>query len=398
LTGFGWTAPIPAPKNAHTVVVEALVPMLLWTSVPVVRRVDEELTIIDRFVVESALALAPMRAEDVEELTGVPREVVNRIAGRLTGLGLLRGTGGAYYAVEDPARMALGQHSVPKYRQASLTFLYLPYSDDLIAFPPGPRQADPPLLQRATPAESAPTPPELAGADRTEALRARILVREVAGLPDDIVDAADPGAAHRIADICPAYRCRGWVRGSGTDTTLVLGIRDNDGRETVQVSLRGAVRQAAKWSAIGEQASAAGLSWTASGGQVTAYRESPLDWVYRLDGAAADAAMADVALSAEARLEIHADECVLAVGARFAPLDAAASRRFALDHAIRAVAGTDARRLNHDVLTAAVDQARAGYELTADELTEAEVADRLWSDGHYWHVYALRSQRDFRYD
>ena len=398
MTRFGWTAPIPAPKNAHTVVVEALVPMLLWTSVPVIRRVDEELTIIDRFVVESALALAPMRAEDVEEVTGVPRDAVNRIAGRLTGLGLLRGTGGAYYAVDDPARTALGEHSVPEYRQSSMTFLYLPHSGDLIAFPPGPRQADPPMLQRATPAESAPTPPELAGVDRTEALRARILVHDIAGLPDDVVDAADPGAVHRIGDICPAYRCYGWVRGSGTDATLVLSIRDDDGRDTMQVSLRGAVRQAAAWSAIAGQASAAGVGWTASGGQVTVHREGPLNWVYRLDGAAADAAMTAVALSDEARLEIHADDCVLAVSARFAPLDTIASRRFALDHAIRAVAGTDARRLDHEVLTMAVDQARAAYELTADELTDAEVADRLWADGHYWHVYALRSHRDFRYD
>ena len=144
---FSWSAPIRSPRNATAVVHTALLPALLWLSVPVVREVEEELTVIDRFILESALLMTPVTADDIAEVTGVPRDAVGRIAGRLLRLGLLEPEGIGFAAAES-ATTALNQASVPQRQVTRLAFLYLPQGDDLIAYQDGPRRVEPPMLHR----------------------------------------------------------------------------------------------------------------------------------------------------------------------------------------------------------------------------------------------------------
>jgi hypothetical protein len=404
LTPFVWTGSDSVPRNASVVIREALVPMLLWPSVPVLRRIYEELTVVDRFVAEAAVALAPMRAEDVEEVTTIPRDAVVRIAGRLVGLGLLRAEGADYHPVEEAVRNALRQRAVPEERRGSMTFLYLPHSDDLIAFPVGPGLSRPPLLQKADPAEVAPLPRELAGARRADVLRARIQSGRAAGLPPEVVDVLDDPTDDALPPSCPAYRCRGHVK-SGDDGRLVLEVLDRDGKKTAQWTLSGATGQAAQWIALASRAADAGAAWTADGGTVQVRQDEPAAWTYALDSGAAQAATRDgVRLGDPAGLEIHDgdrredDRVVVVVNARFEPLDRRATRVFALDDAIHAVVDQDPAGVSADSVARATAAARARYGLAPDALTGAEVTESLWTGRHYRHVYGLRAAKDFPYD
>lgn len=391
-----WSAPVRPPGNASVVIRAALVPMLLWPSVPVTRRVDQDLTIVDRFVVEAALALAPVHAGDVAEVTGIPPHAIARIAGRLTGLGLLRADGDGYRPVEETARTALARQTVAEYRTAYVTFLYLPQGDDLLAFPPGPGHPDPPLLTKALPVGAAPVAARIAGRNRAELLRERIVGGRVAGLPEDIVDAVD--GEDTVPPGCQAYQCRGHVRAHGDDATLVLRLLDGAGKAVAQCTLAGAPGQAARWAALAAQAGSAGRGWEAAGGAVAVVQEADTTWSFSLDGTAANAAARDgVALSKPVGLAVHDDDCVVYVDATFAPADPVAGRVFALHHAVRAVADTAPAELGSDAIETATAAARKAYELDADALTGTDVADRLWSDRHYRHVYAVRSSRDFTY-
>lgn len=380
-------------------------PMLLWPSVPVIRRIYEELTVVDRFVVEAALMLAPMRAEDVEEVTTIPKDAVVRIAGRLTGLGLLRPDGADYYPVEAAAQNALQERAVPEDRKTFMTFLYLPHSDDLIAFPTGPGRSKPPLLQKVKSAEIAPLPRKIAGAGRADLLRARIRSGRVAGLPPDIVDVTDDTSDEALPPSCPAYRCRGHVK-SNDDGKLVLDVLDRNGKKTAQWTLSGAIEQANEWIALTMRALDAGNSWTAMGGEVQVIQEGPGAWKYVLDAVAAVAAAQNgLRLSEPAGLEIHDGDrreddrkVVVTVNARFVPLDHDATAVFALNHAIRTVVDQDMGSVSALTVEEATAAARARYGLENDALTESKVADSLWTNKHYRHVYALRSTKDFPYD
>lgn len=378
--------------------------MLLWPSVPVIRRIYEELTVVDRFVVEAALTFAPMRAEDVEEITTIPKDAVVRITGRLASLGLLRVDGADYYPVDAAAQKALQESAVPEDRKTSMTFLYLPHSDDLIAFPTGLGRSRPPLLQKAKPVAIAPLPREVAGAARADLLRTRIQSGRVAGLPPDIVDVVDDTSDEALPPSCPAYRCRGHVK-SNDDGKLVLDVLDRDGKKTAQWTLSGAIEQANEWAALAMRALDAGNSWTAMGGEVQVIQEGLGAWMYVLDAVAADAAAQDgLRLSEPAGLEIHDgdrrenDRVVVAVNARFVPLDHDATAVFALHHAIRAVVDQDTGSVSALTVKEATAAARTAYGLENDALTESEVADSLWTNKHYRHVYALRSAKDFPYD
>jgi hypothetical protein len=400
MTEYSWSAPVPVPRGAQVVVSDAVLPMLLWPAVPVIRLVYEDLTVIDRFIVEAALQVAPIRAEDIEEVTGIPRDAITRIAGRLTGMGLLRTEGPDYHPVEASARPALERRAVPEHRQVSLTFLYLPYTDDLVAFVPGPRRPDPPHLHKAKKVDLAPLLPEIAGLSRTALLRDRIQAGRIAGLPADmdIVDVVGGATEDPLPDWCPAYRCRGHVRSRGDTPMLVLDVIDTDGKRALKCTVP-AAGQAGAWMALAEQAGAVGEVWQAQGGQVVADQRGPMKWSYLLDGTAAEAATCDgIALSRPAALMIQDDTNEVVVDAHFAPADERATRVFALDHAVRAIIETDPAKLKPDAVSTAVAEAKSSHGVSDDALTVADLMQRLWADHHYRHIYAMRTARDFAYD
>lgn len=395
---FLWS-PAPGrakPRHVVAMVREALVPMLLWPSVPVLRRVEEGLTILERLIIEGALAMCPIRAEDVEEVTGVPQDVVVRIAGRLCGLGVLRTAADGYYAEEEPARAALERNSVTEHRPGRLTFLYLPGTDELLAFEGGPRRPEAPPLHLIEPAVNWPVPEVLGNSSRAVLLQQRIRAREVVGLPDSIVDAEVSDDV--LPDRCPAYRCRGHVRSKAGDVTLELDVVDEFGRMVRKCVIPGAAGLAGAWQRLAEQVEQVFEQWRAEGGAVDATRSGPVEWMVRLDGRAADRAVRDgVTLSRPARVTISTQDTAVELEVLCEPVDAAAARLFAMHHAVQSVVRVPAHKLTPGALDAAAKNACVAYGLDDHVLAASDIQQRLWSDGRYQHVYALRSVTDFAY-
>jgi hypothetical protein len=387
---FSWSAPIKSLRNATVVVREALLPMLLWPSVPVVREVEQRLTVIDRFVVEAALLMAPITAADIAEVTEVPQDAVSRIAGRLVGLGLLV-PDGIGLAPAETAAAALGRLSVPERQVTRLTFLYLPQGDDLIAYQDGPHRVEPPMLHRMVPETTSPVPSGTAERNLAGFLRERIVGNQVVGLPEGVVDVVDEEQTMPLG--CPAYRCVGTV--VAADTNVELRLRTAGAkRQQTTYKIVGAAGQAAYWSARAEWTDAVVADWTATGGTVKTAQLGPTRWSLTVDGpAAAEAAAARVDLSRPAGLSMLSDDCITYVDVSFSPADHAARRVFAMQDALLRITSKVTDDLGEDAVPDATSAARATYELTETDLTDADVHNQLWLDGHYLHVYALR--KDF---
>jgi hypothetical protein len=398
MTTFEWVPPADIPPIATVAVAEALVPILLWPSFPLVQVVYEELTVIDRFVLEAALRLAPVRAGTVEEVTGIPADAVGRIMGRLARLDLLRPDG----HVPDAERVAevLERRRAPEHRTVRVTLLYLPDTDEMVAFPPGRGHREPPMLNKVQDVERAPVPGGVAGRDRRDLVRSHLAERRIAWLPDDIVDvvehADDPPAP--VGDTCPAYRCRGHVKEDGHGAVAVLDLVDRAGRRVAGGLVLPAPRLAAGWAGVAGHAADAGASWRAAGGHVDAAATRSTEWTYRLDGPAAEAAGRSLRLSDQVGLEIRDDAVIACVHARFEPADRRAAVAFGLNHAVFSLVDRPPDALDDRSLPAATDEARDAYQLAGTELSVDHVLDRLWADQHHPHLYALRAAADFAYD
>lgn len=390
---FSWSAPINSQRDATVVIREALLPMLLCLSVPVVREVEQKLTVIDRFVLEAALLMTPVTAADVAEVTGVPQDVVSRIAGRLVRLRLLVPEEIGYAPAESTAE-ALNRASVLVRQIVRLTFLYLPQGDDLIAYEDGSRRVDPPQLHRAVPHTTASLPPDVAERSLAAFLRERIAAGRVTGLPAGVVDVAETqlDENHRLPLGCPAFRCSGNVVATDTDVELRLRTAGPQ-RKQINYNITGATGQAAYWSSRAEWTGAAVEAWTATGGTVESVRTGPTQWSLTLDGPAAEAAPDGIDLSNPGGLSTRTDDCVTYVDVSFVPADNAARRVFAMQDALLRITSKVPDELEDDVVAEAAASARARYGLTAADLDDAAVHDQLWIKKHYHHVYALR--KDF---
>jgi hypothetical protein len=370
------------------------VPMLMWTSVPVIRRVDEDLTIVDRFMLEAALALAPMRPDDVEEVTQIPRDAVLRIAGRLTALGLLTAGETGFHAVADAAHEALDRQAAPRYTTAQLTFLYLPEGDDLIAFAPGQGQAVPPMLGRVEPVGDRELPPAASGRPLAEFIGDRIRSGRVARLPGDIVD-AHPDNQRYIPATCHVYRCAGHVKRTADGVTLALELRSASGKKE-KCSVPGALGQAEMWEAMTAWAPDAADGWE---GTIITAREAPTRWKFTLDKEAAGSAVrAGVAVSRPGGLWIVEPSCIAEAEVAFEPSAPDAAVVFALDQAVRELTDMAHTKVAGDAAVIAAATARRHYNLEDSTLASEDVEMRLWDEAYFRHVYALREPSDFAYD
>ena len=214
---------LPAPPDMGdeplVIVTEALLPIFDWMNVAVVRAVQEKLSAVERFLIEAALALGDLDAEDIEELTGLPEEATRRIAGHLCEIAVLNAGAGRYTANEDAARATLAQAMIVELRPDVLTFLVLPRSADALAFEHKQGRGAPPQVHRLDPVANAPVPGAFRDATQAAVLRTLLGAGRVGGLPEDVTGIAEPPDDKPVPDVCPAYRYTGRLRmGSGQVT------------------------------------------------------------------------------------------------------------------------------------------------------------------------------------
>ncbi|GIF96577.1 hypothetical protein [Catellatospora citrea] len=389
---FTFRQPIPGtPRNAEVVVHQAFISMLLWPSVPVTRRVDEDLTILDRLIVDAAITLDPVYPVDIEEITSIPQDAIVRAMGRLADLGLLEASGQGDYTATDKARQSLDQTSVPRLRPAHIPMLYLADTDELIALPAAHQQVQ--QLQRAQPVGMMDVDTDVRGIPMTELFNERLALRAIHGLPDDIVGIAD--SEDHVAVTAPQYRCSGHVRNRPDGVAQAHLQIISGGSKPVTFVLPHAESLADAWSQLEQQAEHACRSW----GPTTAHRDGRT-WTYKLDHAAAEEALKhDIRISQDSGLLISDDQNVVYARVRFTPDGPLAARLFALQHAAAEIHTKPAADATAHALAQAITTSTAKFSLgDGGELTPADVRTALWRSRHYQHVYALRRDEDFRDD
>lgn len=388
----------------------ARIPVLWWRDVAVLVEEPVELTMLDRFTVESTQRLGRLTAVDFHEFTGLSDLVFAALARRLHTLGLVDWRGTELHP--NPREIDLDADT-PASRTTveALDFLYLPQSDDLIAVTEGLDEFERVRPQRRAVAA---LPDRLHGMSRRDLLAERITSRKVVGLPPQVVGVADveqdepltamTGARPEPAvPVCPVIECSALVVPStdGPQVNLDLGKRrrrrgkENGDGVPVTISLGNAAGLVAEWKRIatktGDPANQIAV--------VHAIADIPLDpqsLRYTIDQGYSlgltSAQAAEMAkrgpLTKPIGIEIHDEHAHIAVAIRLTPADTEAELIFTTDELIDRIL-TRSKNVTTIMATEADLVDRVGGPHT--------VAQRAWALGHFWITHQLREATDFSY-
>jgi hypothetical protein len=412
------------------VVSNALLPVLGWRDVPVLHEVREELTVLERFVLEMALSLGTVSAEDFAEVVTLPRQVLAAGATRLIAAGALHLVGNGYQVEPTTATRALQEQRIRRPRLATADFVLLPRTGDLLAVPPAKkswlRQLE---LARVAPVRNAPIPPELWNQRRSGYFATRVRTGTATLLDTEIVDVPIPendpllvtnnGNAASKAQLCAAYDCRAEVtsdkRGQHTVRAVIYGKprhRRNasgsgqaNGLVEVPIQLTGAQNLVSEWLTL-----AAGLAdqatqraaWQeicpADGAQLfgSVRRRGPMEWEFSLtEGTALALARNRRPLDQPVGLTLENDEAAVQLVGWLVPDDDEARVLFARDRAIsQLLTATDPAA----ELVTICKSAATSLRLSGGRLVPQDIRDRAWELAYYRLAYALREAEDFPYD
>jgi hypothetical protein len=416
------------------VVSETLLPLLSLRDIPVLQEMRQELTALERFVLEMALALDAVTAEDFTEIVSLPRQVLTAGASRLVGGGALRLVGGTYEVEPETAAQVLREAAIRRRLPATADFVLLPRTGDLLEVAGKKkswlRQLE---LSRLGPATGAPVPEELWDQRRSGYLAARVEERTVALLDTNVVEVPVPDGDPPLVEVsyadaaaqvrlCPAYLCRAEVTRDGPGRHTVRAVLHGTTRSRrsragsgapartveVPVQLTGAEQLVTRWLTLTdamEQPDIQRAAWreirpppTQYGTEpfLAAHRCGPVKWEFSLTGHAAQAITEErrtLTQPVGATLE-DADSAVSLI-CSFAPADDDARIQFARDDAVSRLLATAAPVQE---LPTACRAATTAFGVAESRLAARTIRERAWDLGGYRLAYALRESEDFPYD
>jgi hypothetical protein len=410
MTEFRRVADTPGTDALALRIGWARIPVLWWRDVTVLVAEPVELSILDRFAVESARRLGCLTAGDFLEFTGLPDMVFAALARRLHTLDLIEWRGDAL--LPNGRDMDLDEiSSTTRTTTNSLDFLYLPESDDLVAITDGLGE-----FERAWPRRSqvSPLPERLHAVSRRELLATRIADRTVVGLPASVVGLADTeqdepltamaGASpDSLIPVCPAFECSALVIQNGGRTRVSLDIgkrrsrrgKDNGDGVPVTLDLGRADGLVAVWqqvaAKIGARENRPAVLHAVAKVELDPrqLRFTPdQEWSLGLTGPQAEELAKRGPLTEPVGIEVRDEHAHVSVAIRLTPADAAAERIFALDSLI---SGLLARP--KEVLEVITEQSTLVNMVGGPQA----VWRRAWALGHFWIAHRLREQEDFDY-
>jgi hypothetical protein len=403
-----WLPTPPDVGNEPLVVItEALLPIFDWMEVVVVRAVEQKLSAVERFLIETALALGDLDVDDIEELTGLPEEATRRIAGHLCETSVLNAEAGRYTANEDAAWAALTRERIVEFREDVLTFLVLPRSGDALAFEHKQGRRAAPQVHRLDPVASAPVPSAYRDVTQASLLGNLLGAGQVGGLPEDVTGMAEPQDDKPVPDTCPAYRYTGQLRMRSGRVTASGHLYGERGEERVALDLSLAGRLVDYWLDQAELLYIAGVFQAAcaeigcSADDAKARRAGASHWAFHVSAQGAlDIAGRGVRLCRPGGLELlSADGTTkLEVMVGFEAADSGAAVVFAVDAAADMVEDLPPESLTPPDLGQAIATACSAYQVEASPEMGHAVRTRLWARGHHYPVYKLRTAEDFDYE
>jgi len=419
------TDPPVITPNTVAVITDAFVPLVGWRDVPVQKEVRDELTSLERFVLEMALKLGVVTAEDFAEVVSLPQQVLAAGATRLVAGGALHLVGDRYEVETDVATRALAERGIRRLLPTTADFVLLPRTGDLFALPARKkawlRQLE---TTRLVPVGNAPVPPNLWLQRRSEYLASRIRAGDVILLDPGIADVSKveddpplvPPTGREEARLCPSYRCRAEVTVDDSGTPVVHADLHGKARKRksagdtsdetkfVTVRLTGAENLVGEWLALTralEQASVLADAWqvvvpAVTGVPTPVSRRGPVEWDFPLDHHAARSVVSrKQRLDQQMGLSVASHTATATLVCRFVPNDDAARGLFAVDTAVGGLL------TSVEPSAAATDicaRAAAEHGVPAARVGRQAVHHRAWDLGYHRLVYALREAEDFHYD
>jgi hypothetical protein len=383
--------------------------ILWWRDVPVVTAESVELNELDKFVVSAVGRLGHLHSQAFEEFTGLPPLVFNGLARRLHSLGLLEWRDGVLRRSDPPGRSE-PDGTASRSGTATLDFLYLPETDDLVVVDTG--LAD---WEKAAPAPvgAAPLPEALHGTTVRTLLQKKIERREVLNLPKRVIMLADgddealtemAGASPQPAvPVCPVFRCAATVVLDRLGPAIQLDVKGDvpggrSGEQEVRVTLdlSGAVGLVELWSR-GVTEFADNPDETATAMQALGLVESPwpaVRWdedgnrLLAVDGRQADILAPSALLTRPIGLEVRQRHAHVTVALQLEPADERAGRMIKLDSILQELLQK---------------HSTPGWDPGLRDLDASDVGGvtalraRAWHLKYYTLVHAIREAEDFDY-
>jgi hypothetical protein len=295
---------------------------------------------------------------------------------------------GGYLPQPHVAEEAVRRQTLYEQRHASLDFILLPRTGDLLAFDPRSSGLRAVEALRPRSAGNAPVPQALAGTTFAGYLRTRLQNRTVTGIGDDIIDVGPLGSASPAIPnaLCPIYRCQAELRYDGQRYLPVVTLPGDGSSEPVQLALPGADGLVKQWLDLADEMSDPPFRarvWATVTGRNThtaprAERVAPARWTYWLSAAAARH-LADRGqnLATPTGIAVQDETAVIELTIDLAGAEPAAAELIDTDRALTAAAAPGAD-------TTAVPRTRVAWE-------------RAWQLGFLGLAYTLWEAEDFGY-
>lgn len=400
---------LPASEGVSAIVREALVPLIVWSDVPVRLLKPRRLGRMEAFLLEAGVALGRFELAELEDATSVPANVIATSAGKLLRQGTFVEIAPGVYEVDgERSRLILDARHVEEEHHARIDLAYFPRQDEVIAD----EALTGRLLQIVKKLRAPRQAPFLAHIDRGESVRdfiaKRVAEGRMLGSPYTILDVDEWPKHPSWPKLSPCYYARGHVRGAGAAVTAEVSLWGHERRKSrtreyhsADVRLDGSVGLIHEWLALSSRFSTAfrgGVEGLPPFSPAYGVPLGSCQWrvgIYHTDAAAL---ATDHWLTETLPISICSPTAKVDVRLLLDPADEGAAELFALDAVAQRV---EARRRPHAdaEFSEHLRGARERYpSATLRGLSRARVEERLWSLKRFMAVYAQRVQEDFAYD
>ncbi|WP_344655811.1 hypothetical protein [Catenulispora subtropica] len=391
---------------------------MVWRGVPVVNTVRDKITVVERFALEAALALDPVSAVELSELTGLPPQAVMPLLERLLSTGSLDADeSGTAYTPTAATPEVLAGNTLTTIETATANFAFLPFTDELIVLPSPLEQWAARLGTRTVQqAFRLPLPDSWAQWRRYDVINRHLADDTAIQRPDTLYRAIEAEDDDPVGSTCPVFAAER-VTVTDVEGDRVVSLRFRSGvdaerksspKRTVGASLAGVDLLVDSWLDMVDAVcrdELMPLLWRAASGDsddppedLDVVRETSGGFTLWLPEKSVNRLLElGTPLLGPRGIKVGDEEAEIEATVRFRPQpdDEAAVAGFTIDRAT-ALFETDPDAGMAD----AIDRAAAEYSLSrySAHYPETEtVRERMWRMRRYEAVYLMRAGDDFDY-
>lgn len=404
------------PNVAENVLISAkniILPIYILSDIRVQCERLEELTVLKRIILEAALEMESLESSDIEEITGISAAIAGRQLAILERAHLLETYDHRTYApIRDKVISSIESQAYPVRYQRNLSFIYLPDTDDLLAFDVnlGGLHFRNILKMKSHLKYPSPFPNET---DLNVFVNKKIKEGDIANLPNDVMEVSKTPRKKKVPGECPAYLCKGTLEEKDGGRVITIDILDKDEiADTCQIVLPEAKYFMAKWEhVIGllDEATFHNQLWNLldlENDEQKKLTRNNCNFNIELNNNDLRQVMEkyltqDRTLAEPFGLLIITDDGTkYEFKAQFSPSDEEGQKEFAFSEMIRDIQRQKLLDLNWDNMRCichAVSEKYCMNETAPDNLAML-INGRLWHQKRYSIIYKLRESEDFKYE